>query len=106
MRGASYTEISKYYIQQPENTLIDIDGHIKVADFGLSKLDYNENSLNYTFCGAPEYMCPEILLHQQYNHTVDYYSIGALYYELLTGKPMTRVCRLIIEKTSLKCIMQ
>ena len=44
---------------KPENVLIDIDGHIKLADFGLSK-KMDENLTN-SFCGSPEYMSPEML---------------------------------------------
>lgn len=45
---------------KPENILMDIDGHIKIADFGLSKF-LQKNQRSYSFCGSPEYMCPEIL---------------------------------------------
>ena len=46
---------------KPENILIDAQGHIRIADFGLSKpLDNKE--IAYSFCGSPEYMAPEMLL--------------------------------------------
>lgn len=51
---------------KPENILIDIDGHIKIADFGLSRhIKFLEKS--YSFCGSPEYMCPEMLRNEGHN---------------------------------------
>jgi serine/threonine protein kinase len=47
---------------KPENVLLDIDGHIKLADFGLSKNLTPEESLTNSFCGSPEYMSPEMLM--------------------------------------------
>lgn len=44
---------------KPENVLIDIDGHVKIADFGLSKVVKNQRT--NSFCGSPEYMSPEML---------------------------------------------
>lgn len=71
---------------KPENILIDLDGHIKIADFGLSKhIKFFEKS--YSFCGSPEYMCPEMLRNEGHNQMVDYYTLGALLYEMLTGLP-------------------
>jgi serum/glucocorticoid-regulated kinase 2 len=45
---------------KPENILIDIDGHIRIADFGLSKV-IPKRTKSYSFCGSPEYMSPEML---------------------------------------------
>lgn len=47
---------------KPENLLLDAEGHIKIADFGLSKPVDNPKSLSHSFCGSPEYMAPEMLL--------------------------------------------
>lgn len=46
---------------KPENVLIDINGHIKLSDFGLAKKVKSLFDLNKTFCGSPEYLCPEML---------------------------------------------
>jgi len=73
---------------KPENVLIDGDGHIKITDFGLSKEGLNGfNSRTNTFCGTPEYLAPEVLLGKEYSLAVDYWSLGTLMYEMLTGLP-------------------
>lgn len=46
---------------KPENVLIDINGHVKLSDFGLAKHVEMLTDLNWTFCGSPEYLCPEML---------------------------------------------
>lgn len=72
---------------KPENVLLGIDGHIKITDFGLSKL-YLDDDKAYTICGTPEYLAPEILLGKGYDKTVDWWSLGILLYEmLLEGSP-------------------
>lgn len=71
---------------KPENVLIEVDGHIKLADFGLSK-QFKRDERSFSYCGSPEYMCPEILKREGHNHMVDYYTLGAILYEMLTGLP-------------------
>ena len=51
---------------KPENILIDEGGHIKIVDFGLSKMNFGEEDLAHSFCGSPEYMSPEML--SNYGH--------------------------------------
>lgn len=46
---------------KPENVLVDEEGHIRLADFGLSKMCYNNQDKVYTMCGTPEYIAPEVL---------------------------------------------
>ena len=73
---------------KPENILLDIDGHIKLTDFGLSKLCSGENEKAYTICGTVYYIAPEVLEGKGYNNTVDWWSLGCLMYEMLSGRPL------------------
>lgn len=72
---------------KPENVLLDLDGHIKLTDFGLSKAGVARQGVCYSFCGSPEYMSPEMLRQSGHGRGVDHYSLGALLYEMLTGLP-------------------
>lgn len=72
---------------KPENILLDIDGHVRITDFGLSKEGIGEKVQSYSFCGSPEYMSPEMLKAAGHGREVDFYSIGALLFEMLTGLP-------------------
>jgi serine/threonine protein kinase len=67
--------------------LVDIDGHIKLADFGLSKVLNGPHNLTNSFCGSPEYMSPEMLMGTGHGFSIDYYSLGAILFEMLTGLP-------------------
>ncbi|CAD8076208.1 unnamed protein product [Paramecium sonneborni] len=72
---------------KPENILLDLEGHLKITDFGLSKINVKDNEKTNTFCGTPEYLAPEILLGSGHNKSVDWWSLGALLYEMLAGAP-------------------
>ena len=70
---------------KPENVLIDSYGYLKLTDFGLSKQNVKETTGGNTICGTPEYLAPEILKKEGHGKAVDYWTIGAIMYEMLTG---------------------
>ena len=72
---------------KPENILLDAHGHVKLTDFGLCKESIDEETVTHTFCGTIEYMAPEILLRSGHGKAVDWWSLGALMYDMLTGAP-------------------
>ncbi|GAO47357.1 kinase-like protein [Saitoella complicata NRRL Y-17804] len=77
---------------KPENCLLDAEGHVLLTDFGLSKVsdangaDEGQPRLT-SFVGTCEYMAPEILQEQGHDAAVDWWSLGVLLYEFLTGMP-------------------
>jgi len=69
-----------------ENLLLDKDGHIKIADFGLCKEDIQWGKTTKTFCGTPEYLAPEVLEDNDYGRAVDWWGVGVVMYEMVVGR--------------------
>ena len=70
---------------KPENILLDSEGHIRISDFGLSKILENSRDKAYTLCGTLKYLAPEILKNKGYEKSVDWWSLGCIFYEMLMG---------------------
>lgn len=92
---------------KPENLLLDVTGYVKLVDFGFAKkLQSGRHFKTWTFCGTPglkfkvdickvpngffalstEYVAPEVILNRGHDISADYWSLGVLMFELLTGK--------------------
>lgn len=75
---------------KPENILLDLTGHLRITDFGLSKdgiTGAGAEGGTKTFCGTPEYLAPEILENKGHGKAVDWWALGTLLYEMLCGLP-------------------
>ena len=69
-----------------ENVLLDSNGYAKLTDFGLAKfIEKEEKAL--TFCGTPDYLAPEVILGKGHNRPADWWTLGVLTYEMMSGIP-------------------
>ena len=69
-----------------DNLLLDTEGYLKMADFGLCKEGIGYGDRTGTFCGTPEFLAPEVLLDPTYTRAVDWWGLGVLIYEMLVGE--------------------
>jgi novel protein kinase C epsilon type len=80
-RGVIYRDLKL------DNVMLNHEGHIKIADFGMCKKDIFDGALTSTFCGTPDYIAPEILDEKDYGFPVDWWALGVLMYEMMAGQP-------------------
>lgn len=69
-----------------DNLLLDTDGYVKIADFGLCKEGMGFGDRTGTFCGTPEFLAPEVLTETSYTRSVDWWGLGVLVFEMLVGE--------------------
>ncbi|CAL4959004.1 unnamed protein product [Urochloa decumbens] len=69
---------------KPENLLLDIEGRLKIADFGWAA---RSNAKRHTLCGTIDYLAPEMIEKKAHDHAVDNWTLGILCYEFLYGSP-------------------
>nr|XP_015222667.1 PREDICTED: serine/threonine-protein kinase N3 [Lepisosteus oculatus]XP_015222668.1 PREDICTED: serine/threonine-protein kinase N3 [Lepisosteus oculatus] len=69
-----------------DNLLMDADGFVRIADFGLCKEGMGHGDRTSTFCGTPEFLAPEVLTDNTYTRAVDWWGLGVLVYEMLVGE--------------------
>ncbi|XDV12211.1 hypothetical protein PO909_000925, partial [Leuciscus waleckii] len=69
-----------------DNLLLDTEGYVKIADFGLCKEGMGHGDRTSTFCGTPEFLAPEVLTDTSYTRAVDWWGLGVLIYEMLVGE--------------------
>merc|ERR1719150_1038751 len=69
-----------------DNLLLDTDGYVKIADFGLCKEGMGFGDRTGTFCGTPEFLAPEVLTETSYTRAVDWWGLGVLIFEMLVGE--------------------
>lgn len=69
-----------------DNLLLDKDGYVKLADFGLCKEEMGPYDRTSTFCGTPEFLAPEVLLDSSYTRAIDWWGLGVLLFEMLVGE--------------------
>ncbi|XP_071444458.1 uncharacterized protein Pkn isoform X2 [Hetaerina americana] len=86
--GLQYLHESKiiYRDLKLDNLLLDTEGYVKIADFGLCKEGMGFGDRTGTFCGTPEFLAPEVLTETSYTRAVDWWGLGVLVFEMLVGE--------------------
>jgi len=72
---------------KPENILLDSNGHLRLIDFGLSKMNLGRFELTKSYCGTADYLSPEIIKGKGHSFDSDWWTLGSLIYEMLHSRP-------------------
>jgi serine/threonine protein kinase len=90
-----------------DNLLLDTEGYVKIADFGLCKEGMGYGDRTGTFCGTPEFLAPEVLTETSYTRAVDWWGLGVLIFEMLVGEvSIFMVCLTILAPEIIQCQMR
>lgn len=85
---ALHKENIVYRDLKPDNVLMDEEGHVLLTDFGLSRENVRKGEAGAkSFCGSYAYLAPEMVKKKGHGKTVDWYLLGVILYEMLTGLP-------------------
>uniref|UniRef100_A0A668AY51 protein kinase C n=1 Tax=Myripristis murdjan TaxID=586833 RepID=A0A668AY51_9TELE len=92
--GLEFLHLNKivYRDLKLDNLLMDADGFVRIADFGLCKEGMGYGDRTSTFCGTPEFLAPEVLTDNNYTRSVDWWGLGVLIYEMLVGEVSPNIC--------------
>uniref|UniRef100_A0A671PE15 protein kinase C n=1 Tax=Sinocyclocheilus anshuiensis TaxID=1608454 RepID=A0A671PE15_9TELE len=83
---AAFLDVKSEDFMNLDNLLLDIEGYVKIADFGLCKEGMGFKDRTSTFCGTPEFLAPEVLTETSYTRAVDWWGLGVLIFEMLVGE--------------------
>lgn len=72
---------------KPENCMLNSYGHLVLTDFGLSKVSTEDDGRKHSIIGTAQYMAPEVIKGESYDYSVDWWSLGCVAYDMLTGGP-------------------
>lgn len=86
LTGLEYLHFNKVLHRdiKPENLIIDSKGYVRITDFGIARLQKPNNSGETS--GTPGYMAPEVICHQNHTIAVDYFALGVIVHECMTGR--------------------